>query len=57
MNEEIKRCRRCNRKLKDEESKQRGFGKLCYKKHLAALQNRRRLFTIKEDYNVKPNNN
>ena len=26
-------CRRCHRKLKDEESKKLGFGKTCYKKY------------------------
>lgn len=48
MDEEVKRCKRCNRKLKDEESKQRGFGKLCYKKHLALIKNKKRLFNIEE---------
>lgn len=26
-------CKRCHRKLKDEASKQLGFGKTCYKKY------------------------
>ncbi|MFW6025479.1 MAG: DUF6011 domain-containing protein [Candidatus Woesearchaeota archaeon] len=28
----MKRCRRCNRILKTEESKNLGYGKVCYKK-------------------------
>ena len=32
-------CRRCHRKLKDEESKQLGFGKICYKKYLKRKPN------------------
>ena len=31
--EEIILCRRCHRKLKDEESKKLGFGKICYQKY------------------------
>lgn len=27
-------CRRCHRKLKDELSKELGFGPVCYKKHI-----------------------
>ena len=30
--EERKICKRCGRKLKDETSKQLGYGKICYKK-------------------------
>lgn len=33
-NEDIKVCRRCHRKLKDEKSKKLGFGKICYQKYL-----------------------
>ena len=32
--EEIKRCRRCHRELKDEQSKELGFGKICYTKYM-----------------------
>ena len=28
-------CRRCHRKLRDEKSKELGFGKVCYKKYLS----------------------
>ena len=31
---EEKICKRCHRKLKDEKSKELGFGKICYKKYL-----------------------
>ena len=27
-------CKRCHRKLKDERSKELGFGKVCYQKYL-----------------------
>lgn len=27
-------CRRCHRKLKDEKSKELGFGKICYEKYI-----------------------
>ena len=27
-------CKRCHRKLKDEKSKELGFGKVCYQKYL-----------------------
>ena len=30
--EEIKYCKRCHRKLKDNQSKQLGYGKICYSK-------------------------
>lgn len=30
--EGVKYCRRCHRKLKDEESKRLGYGKICYSK-------------------------
>lgn len=32
--EPIEHCRRCHRKLKDEKSRQLGFGKTCYEKYL-----------------------
>jgi len=28
-----KECGRCNRKLKDAKSRERGFGRVCFKKH------------------------
>ena len=30
---DVPRCDRCNRKLKDPESVERGMGKICYRKH------------------------
>lgn len=32
--EENKICKRCHRKLKDEKSKELGFGPICYQKYL-----------------------
>ena len=32
--ENCKYCNRCHRKLKDEKSKELGFGKICYEKYL-----------------------
>ena len=40
-------CKRCHRKLKDEKSKELGFGKICYEKH--KKQNKIYLFEIKEE--------
>ena len=34
MMEKLDICKRCHRKLKDEKSKELGFGKVCYKKYL-----------------------
>ena len=31
--EEVKRCRRCHRELKDLESRKLGLGKICYNKY------------------------
>lgn len=31
-------CKRCHRKLKDEKSKQLGFGKTCYNKYIKSTQ-------------------
>ena len=39
LNENEVFCRRCHRKLKDEESKGLGFGKTCYKKYLKRKPN------------------
>ncbi len=33
-NKESTICHRCHRKLKDDESKKRGFGKVCYEKYI-----------------------
>lgn len=41
-------CRRCNRKLKDTESVERGFGKICYRKYMAEN-------TMKPLFEVKKN--
>lgn len=38
-------CRRCGRKLKSEESKQRGFGDVCFQKWLAE-GGHKKLFSI-----------
>lgn len=38
-------CRRCGRKLRSEEAKQRGMGYVCYQKHLAENK-KKKLFTI-----------
>lgn len=32
--DENKICKRCHRKLKDDKSKELGFGPICYKKYL-----------------------
>lgn len=53
MEEEVKRCKRCNRKLKDEESKQRGFGETCYKKYLDSLSHINRLFYLQGGENER----
>lgn len=34
INNDVSICRRCHRKLKDENSKKLGFGKVCYQKYL-----------------------
>ncbi len=41
-----KYCKRCHRELKDEKSKQLGYGKICYKK--INLQNKNYLFEMEE---------
>lgn len=38
-------CRRCGRKLRSEESKQRGMGDVCYNKWLAE-ENKKKLFSV-----------
>lgn len=47
MEEEIIFCKRCHRKLKDDESKKIGFGKICYKKQLKLKDNKNYLFDTK----------
>ena len=42
---EYARCLRCGRKLKSEENRQRGYGKICFEKLQVNQTNR--LFTIK----------
>ena len=44
MIEETHLCRRCGRKLRSEESKQKGMGQTCYKKW-EAEQNKKKLFS------------
>lgn len=39
LNNDVIVCRRCHRKLKDEESRKLGFGKTCYKKYLKRKPN------------------
>lgn len=39
-------CRRCGRKLKDPISIERGFGEICYQKHMSELRVGRGLFTV-----------
>lgn len=41
-------CKRCGKKLKNEESKLLGFGPLCYKRHMAE-QSRRPLFEVRKN--------
>ena len=43
---QIKYCKRCHRKLKDEKSKELGFGKICYKKYIQANQKKNYLFEV-----------
>lgn len=45
--EQKKYCRRCGRQLKDTQSKELGFGRTCYKKHVLELMTKRKpLFPI-----------
>ncbi len=41
-------CRRCNRKLKDVESIERGFGIICYRKYMAENM-AKPLFEVREN--------
>ena len=43
--EEFARCKRCNRLLKTEENKKRGYGNHCWKIHLKLIkENSKKLF-------------
>ena len=47
MNEEekiYKICLRCGRKLKNEDARKRGFGKICFEKWKASQNNKQKLF-------------
>lgn len=46
--EKVPVCRRCNRKLKDIESIERGFGIICYRKYMAENM-AKPLFEVKSD--------
>lgn len=43
-------CLRCHRKLKNEEAKKLGYGKICYQK-AHSDSNKKRLFKVKENDN------
>lgn len=45
------RCKRCNRILKSEEAKERGYGKICWEKHLKESQQNlsNTLFDVNQD--------
>lgn len=45
-------CRRCGRKLRSEEAKQRGMGLVCYQKRMAE-NNRKKLFKISSLHSPK----
>ena len=45
---EIKCCKRCGKKLRSEESKKRGYGKICWEK---AQQKSKPLFSLSENKN------
>ena len=45
-------CRRCGRKLRSEEAKQRGMGCVCYQKWIAE-GNRKKLFTVSSLHSSK----
>ena len=39
-------CKRCHRKLKDDKSKELGFGKICYMKYLQSKNKKVYLFNM-----------
>lgn len=47
-------CRRCGRKLRSEEAKQRGMGTVCYRKWLSENK-KKKLFTISSLQSTKNN--
>lgn len=52
MNEKIEfqTCVRCGRKLKTQEAKERGMGKVCFEKYQKS-KNAQKLFEVKNDIN------
>ena len=49
------RCIRCGRKLKNEESKELGFGKVCWEKWNAEINARVRLLTVLRQVDLNEN--
>lgn len=49
-NKEYLRCLRCNRKLKNEEAKKMGYGKVCLEK-MRTQSHTRKLFEVKHEIN------
>lgn len=45
-NENVIRCKRCNKVLKSAEAQQRGYGTWCWRQYLAEQQSKTSLFTI-----------
>lgn len=45
-------CRRCGRKLRSEEAKQKGMGPICYQKWINQ-ENRKKLFTLSSLHSSK----
>lgn len=45
-------CRRCGRKLRSEEAKQRGMGQVCYRKWMAE-DNHKKLFRVRSLHSSK----
>lgn len=50
-------CRRCNRKLKDPESIERGFGPICYEKHMSQIRVGKGLFAVPTHQKEQDNGN
>ena len=48
--QEIKLCRRCGRRLKTDEAKERGYGKICWKKSRTSAE-KKPLFSLEERKN------
>lgn len=51
-----KNCKRCGRKLKKPESRELGYGNICYKRMIIE-QEHQRLFTLEKKREVKNENN